>query len=315
MDKEQLLSTVTEFSRNKTITARELLSAYEKGKWGEGKASVLSKILYTIGASILLVGIIALIGQYWNDLSSLAHIVISLGSSIASYFIALLILQSGKSDSLVQTAFGVSAILLPIGLAITFIEFEYDNIIVIPTIALAVAGLSLALFRNFVFTIATIVFGTWELYQVIEKLTTTLDYSLRSDIFIYTTMVLGLLYILLGYIIINLKKTWGESFSSLLYFAGASTFLGAALSLGGVWDILFSGFVTSMIILSLYLKSRALLVAGTLFIVIYLIKLTSEYFADSIGWPVALVVIGLFTIAVGFMAVNLHKRFISKTSS
>jgi hypothetical protein len=88
--------------------------------------------------------------------------------------------------------------------------------------------------------------------------------------------------------------------------------LGAGLSLGGFWDILYIGLVFGVILLSVYLKSRAFLIFGALFLMAYLIKITGEYFADTIGWPIALIFAGFAVIGVGFVAYYINKEYISK---
>jgi membrane-bound ClpP family serine protease len=65
-----------------------------------------------------------------------------------------------------------------------------------------------------------------------------------------------------------------------------------------------------IVFLSTQLKSRAMLVWGTIFFMAYLIKISAEYFADSVGWPAALIISGLAMIAVGYYAFRIKKQYI-----
>jgi uncharacterized integral membrane protein len=45
---------------------------------------------------------------------------------------------------------------------------------------------------------------------------------------------------------------------------------------------------------------------------IYILKLTAEYFADTVGWPLALVISGFILMGVGFMSVQLRQKYTKK---
>ena len=62
-----------------------------------------------------------------------------------------------------------------------------------------------------------------------------------------------------------------------------------------------------MLYLSVHLRSKALLTFGSLFLGAYLAKITGEYFSDSMGWPLALAVLGLLLMGVGFLAFRLKR--------
>jgi hypothetical protein len=53
-----------------------------------------------------------------------------------------------------------------------------------------------------------------------------------------------------------------------------------------------------------------MLLWGTVFFMGYLLKISSEYFVDSIGWPTALMISGLGMIAVAYFAFRIKKQYI-----
>ena len=77
-----------------------------------------------------------------------------------------------------------------------------------------------------------------------------------------------------------------------------------------MWEILFPGIVFGVVFLSVYLKSKSFLVFGSIYLMAYILKLTKEYFADSMGWPLALVISGLLLIGIGYAAFALNKKYI-----
>jgi hypothetical protein len=124
-----------------------------------------------------------------------------------------------------------------------------------------------------------------------------------------------LVYALLGY---ALTQTPHRALIGALYGFGMLLFLGAALALGAWkpdqnvwWELAFPGLVFGVMFLSVYLKSKAFLTFGSLYLMVYILKITAEYFADSLGWPLALVLTGLGLIAIGYLYFKLKKKYLS----
>lgn len=82
--------------------------------------------------------------------------------------------------------------------------------------------------------------------------------------------------------------------------AGAEYFLGVA----------FPVLVFGVIFLSVYLKSKAFLTWGTLFLMAYILKITSEYFSSGLGWPLVLVIAGFAMIGVGYASLSFGKKYL-----
>ncbi len=90
---------------------------------------------------------------------------------------------------------------------------------------------------------------------------------------------------------------------------GALSLLGFGITIGGFFDIfyiliLFAGFYGSI-----YLKSRAMLLFSSLFLMAHMIKLTSRFFVDSLGWPISLIIIGFLIIGVGYGSYQVKKKY------
>jgi hypothetical protein len=44
---------------------------------------------------------------------------------------------------------------------------------------------------------------------------------------------------------------------------------------------------------------------------IYILKITHEYFSKDLGWPLALVLVGFFMIAIGYFSFYLNRKYLS----
>jgi len=52
------------------------------------------------------------------------------------------------------------------------------------------------------------------------------------------------------------------------------------------------------------------LLVGTLAMLIYIGYYTAEHFANTVGWPIALVIIGIALIGLSALAVRLNNQYI-----
>ena len=58
-----------------------------------------------------------------------------------------------------------------------------------------------------------------------------------------------------------------------------------------------------------------MLVLGSLYLMGYIMKITAEYFSDSLGWPVSLVLVGFALIAIGYATFMMNQRFMKKVEA
>ena len=75
----------------------------------------------------------------------------------------------------------------------------------------------------------------------------------------------------------------------------------------GPLDIVYLGINGFFVFLSIRQASRSLLFVSVAGLIGYLSYFTYEYFADAIGWPIALIVMGLVMIGVSAYALRLGR--------
>lgn len=95
-------------------------------------------------------------------------------------------------------------------------------------------------------------------------------------------------------------------------------FVGAVLLLWSIFESVensllepvYLGATALIIFLSTYARSRTLLLVGTLAMLLYIGYYTAEHFANTVGWPIALVIIGIALIGLSALAVRLNNQYI-----
>lgn len=320
MQKEEILRGIEEGARVGVLSRSDVLGAFDRGASAGGSRRLgISEILYYIGGAIVFVGIGVLIWQHWNELNPASRILVTFGSGVASYFAGILFLRRETSAQVAVAFFLISALVTPLGLGVIFDNAEYNVGTagvqsVISGIVLAAYLASYFVFRHNIFVIFDSIFGAWFFFAFTSWLVGSQP-ILWNNFNNYRFLVLGIAYMAFGY---SFRTTSREPLSEAHYFFGLASFLGAALALGGwtpeqniFWELIFPGLVFAAIFLSIPLKSRAFLGLGSLFLLMYIFKITAEYFQESLGWPLTLVIAGFALIGIGYLAFYLNKKYIT----
>lgn len=326
MNKNDLLKRVEIMASQRVMSKEELIVAFERGSRnattenGEGESNI-SQLLYYIGGGIIFIGIAILIGQNWASLDSAMRILLTAGIG-ASFFINAVLARHGKETSrLAQAFFFAAGLLLPLGISVTFdaagLLMREPGVQTAAALILFSGFLAaFAMYKESVLLLFTIIFGTW-LYGALTGLLD--DHVLRFDwrFECYRSLVIFVSYLSLGYHYFLYHKR--PAIRGWLLGIGAFGTLAVTLALGGwkpnqslFWEFFYPFITFGFIYWSTSLKSKAVLFFGASALVGYLGKITSEYFADSIGWPLTLVLLGFIIILIGYWAVYINKKYIAK---
>jgi hypothetical protein len=76
------------------------------------------------------------------------------------------------------------------------------------------------------------------------------------------------------------------------------------------FELLYLGLSGLLVFISTYVRSRTLLLVGTLSMLIYIGYFTAKHFANTLGWPIALVVIGIALIGLSALAIRINNKYI-----
>ena len=326
MNKQELLQELSSRLASGDLTRSELLEAIgpEQSESTTGKSKVtsaLSTILYYIGGGVVFLGMIFLIAQEWDQFGTGMKIFVTLGSGIAAFIMGVLFSGQERLGAAGPAFFLIAALLLPLGLLVTYDEagIDVDRLtaqIQIGGILFAAYLSAYALMRKNVLLTFAFIFGTGLFFSLTDYMTSGVPMIDEWSFVNYRILFAGLAFMLFGYSFVGTVR---EPLTGWLYFFGVSGFLGAGLALGEwkpnqnvFWEAVYPGLVFGIIFLSTYIKSRIFLIFGSIALGAYLTKITAEYFSDSLGWAFSLVLVGFLLMGIAYVAVRVNRRHISQ---
>ncbi|HET8574851.1 MAG TPA: DUF2157 domain-containing protein [Candidatus Paceibacterota bacterium] len=328
MEKQKLLQEIESFVAEGKIKKSELIESFDKGSAKVRKEHDVSRILYYLGGGVVLAGIFIFISQYWPVLGSVSRVLVTLGSGVAAYVAGTFFSADSRFRGVGNAFHLIGAVLLPFGMAVFVEEAGMEvspGVLSIIFLILSFGYIaSFFLRRSTLFLFWSIVFVSALFFAFTEYLALSAAFSGEqiARFAEYRIATTGLSYLFLGYYFSPMFREqkdilpYSSALSGFLYGFGALGFFGSTLFLGGwnpnqsiFWEVLYPFLTFSGLFLSVYVKSRSLLIFSSIFLFGYIFKMTSEYFADNFGWALSLVVLGFALIAVGYLVVYLNKKF------
>lgn len=317
MNKEEILQILSEKVATGEISWGELMSRLpSQGSTLPEKSRTfnLTKIFYVLGALVALLGIIFFIVRIWNDLGSGGRIIVTLGLGLILAGLGSSFLKTKPASWLGQIFHALAGFLIPGGALVTLNEIGGSNSLWPVTITIGVIFFFYLLLnsyhRNEVLTFFTVANGTAFIYLLVESMIDGPAYR-HEDTYAYLTMIIGLSYFLLAH---SFRGGWNKHLVGVFNFLGAAGFFGAAFTRvfdSEPWRLLFFLLTVGGLTLAVYIKSRVVLAVSVLFLIAHFIYITNEYFADSIGWPILLVILGFLFIGLGYISIAINKKYIS----
>lgn len=343
--KEQVLQDIKILGSNHLITKEEIVTAFDEGSSLQVPIPVItpisqggieangqsaerhqrslniSEVMSYLGGGIVFLGIIIMLAQNWSTLSFITKALATLGSGVASYFAGVFLSRNEKTDMAGGAFHLISALAIPVGLYVVLNNAGVDvwsqgSQCLVSLILLAMYVTSYFVFRKTIFALFCIVFGTWLFFSLTGLL---VGNDPRFDVwqyYQYRVFATGAAYIALGH---SFSKTNNAPLSGVLYSFGSLALLSSALTLGAwspnqnvFWELSYPVFICGILYLSVRLKIQSFLTWGTIFLMAYILKITSEYFTIGLGWPLSLVISGLSLIGVGYMSVAFKKKYLVK---
>jgi hypothetical protein len=324
MNKEQLLNTVVELAKHGHLSKDEILEAYQKGRSLAKsplslKQILFSEIFYYMGAAVVVMGLTVLVWQHWNTFSTFAKIMTTLGTGLLFYILGTVVSTNKQFSSLGKSFHLIAGLILPVGLLISFVILGYNLMNSLTQTCLFGAlffiyALSSFLYRKSLFIIFAILYGVLTFFSLTDYLTINNPFVIHHFVE-YRVLASGFSLMALAYYFV--KHSNRLSLASWLNGIGVAAFLGAIFWILGwspdsstIGEIFFPTFAMFVMLMSIFMKSRAYLVFGGVFFLISIITLTGKYFATSLGWPITLVIIGFFLIFIGFCTVRIKIKYL-----
>ena len=307
-DRARALEQIAALARQHGFSADDIAAAIgpsptpDDGRPGRG---VLVRVLGVLGGIFIFAGIGVFIALQWEHMNSAARVVVTLGSGLAAFALAVLSNHDARYGAATTPLLLVAAVLEPTGMLVAFDEFgtggdwRWASLAAAGTMALQSAAAFRAMRRSTPLFLV-ILFGAMFWWTALDML--DLDDELVA-------LVLGGSLLLTS---VGTDRAGHRDITPVWYFLGASGFFYGVFELveRTPFEIGFLAVAAGFVYLSAVLHSRTLLAVSTLAILAYTGWFTSEHFADSIGWPLALIVFGIVMIGLSALAVRIDRQYV-----
>lgn len=281
----------------------------------------IAETFYNVGAVIVLSGAWALVGINWADMSGVSKVLFSLLLVVFSYVVAVAlsrveVLKSVAPVFYLATIGTVPIVAIAILQALDVDTSTASSVLIISAISGLVALTGWFVHRIPLFVLGVIVYASIAYCAMAQLIIQGIprEADLLAWAFVVEFVVLGFAY---GVFAFLSKKTLPslKPFENALYAFGSLLILAALFTQTGwsprevtVVGVLYPVIIFAMVLASALLKQSSILTSATIFLIIYIFKTTFMYFSDNIGWPMALMLSGLLTVATGIGANLLAKR-------
>jgi Predicted membrane protein (DUF2157) len=306
-DKEDALKDIVALIKHHQISLEEISQALSVPAVQAIKPSsgVLSKLLGYIGGIFVFAGIGVFISMYWDDFGSASRVLVTLGVGLVAFFMGLACLYDKRYERAATPLFLISSFLQPTGILVMLQEYSSGGdprhgILFMAAYMLIQQGATFWAKGRTVLAFSAIFFGTiffgylFDVWDFNEKLIGT---------------IIGTSLLCIAY---ALNRSKHEAIAPFWYFVGAIMLMWAVFEAveGTPFELLYLGLSALLIFLSTYVRSRTLLLVGTLSMLCYIGYFTAKHFANTLGWPIALVMIGIALIGMSALAIKLNNKYI-----
>jgi hypothetical protein len=304
----QALEDIVARARLHGITASEIAAALgdRSGRAADGRArGVIVRVLGYLGGTFVFAGLGVFIALQWDSMGPAARVVITLGSGIAAFILAVISSQDVRFDKATPPLFLLAAALEPTGMLVAFNEYGSGGdwrlaaLITAGTVGLQFFA-TFARLRQATVLFLAIAFATFFWGTAFDLLDVDGDTM---------ALVLGAALLLAA---VGLDRTPWSVVTPFWYLVGAAAFLIGLFELveRTPFEIAFLAAAAGLVYLSVVAHSRTLLFVATVAILVYTGWFTGQHFADSVGWPLALIAFGLFMIALSALAVRIDRQYV-----
>lgn len=305
--KDDALQDIVALAQHNQITLAEIAQALEASSTlsKAAPASVLSKLFGYVGGIFVFAGIGVFISMFWDDFGSASRVIITLGSGLVALVMALVCLSDQRYERAVTPLFLMAAILQPTGIMVMLQEYSSGGdvrhgLLFMATYMLVQQGAIFWAKQRTVLAFSAVLFGCiffanlFDIWDMDEKL---------------IGIVIASSLLCIAY---AMQQSKHMAIAPFWYFVGSVLLLWSVFELveNSLLEPVYLGATALMIFLSTYVRSRTLLLVGTLAMLIYIGYYTAEHFANTVGWPIALVIIGVALIGLSAFAIRLNNQYI-----
>lgn len=306
-EKDDALQDIIRVAEAHKITAEEIVQAFSLSDSQSAKQSsgILTRLLGYIGGILIFAGICVFISMYWDDFGSAPRVVVTLGTGFAAFIMGLACLGDSSYERAATPLFLISSLLQPTGIFVMLNEYAsggdpHHGVLFMAVYMLVQQGATFLAKERTVLAFSAILFGC-------IFFATLFDLWGMGDNLIGIATGISLLCIAYA-----LDHSSHLAIAPFWYFAGSVALLWSVFDAikRTPFELAYLGLCALMIYVSTHLRSRTLLLVSTLSMLGYIGYYTAEHFANTAGWPIALVIVGVSLIGLSSLAVRLNNKYI-----
>ena len=311
-ERARALEQIAALARQHRLSAAEIAAALDGTPAAPAERrgrTVLVRVLGFLGGTFVFAGIGVFIALQWDAMNSAARVIVTLGSGLAVFVMGVVSARDVRFDKATAPLLLVAAALEPTGMLVAFDEYgnggdwHWAGLITCGVMALQFGAVFASIRRSTPLFVA-LVFLTLFWWTTLDLL----DVDGKTiALIVGTTMLLTA---------VGVDRTGHRDITPLWYFFGAAAFLAGLFDLTKrtPLEIAFLAAAAGFVYLFVVVHSRTLLVVATLAILAYTGWFTGEHFADSIGWPLALIAFGIFMIGLSALAFRIDRDYVRKSA-
>jgi len=308
-EREAALAEIAAIAQRHGLTHEEVRRALDaRSVEPPVRQGLLGRALGYLGGTFVFAGLCVFVGTFWDEMNSAARIVVTLGSGIVALILSYLAFASPRHEKLSTPLYLMAVVLQPTGLLIAFGELSTGGEplhaqLAVSAVMLAQCLLSFARLRRATALFFALLFGCTALGTVLELVDAEPEVN---------GLVVGVTCFL---VTVAVQRSKHAGITPFWYFVAAALVQVSWFGIveDSVFEISFVALPCALVYFSTSLRSRTLLAAGTLGMLVYIGYFTGEHFADSLGWPIALILLGFMMMALGTAAVRIHRRYIKSS--
>ncbi len=308
--RQDALEQIRVIAQRHGLTPEEITAAIQAQAQGgqtgaTNKSGLIAKLFSYIGGIFVFAGIGTFIAMQWEHMASPARVVITLGSGFAAFLMGLAAMRDERYRRAATPLFLIAAVLEPTGMMVVFHEYAANSDplhqVLATTSALAVQfGAAFRKGRDSALLFFALLFATglcWAVFDLME-----MDGE-------WAAVAVGVSLLSIAY---GIDKTPFAAITPFWYLAGSIHFFIGAFDVleGTAVEVLYLGICCFMIYVSVVCRSRQLLVTSTAAMLFYIGYFTNENFADVVGWPIAMILLGLAMLGLGAMAFKINQKYL-----
>jgi hypothetical protein len=301
------LEDIAALARQHGLSADEIAAAIAHPPAdGESRGhTVLVRVLGFLGGTFVFAGIGVFIALQWSQMNSAARIVVTLGSGVAAFALAIIASREARFEKVATPLLLVAAALEPTGMLVAFQElgsggdWRVAGLITSGVMAVQFAA-TFGSFRRSTPLFMALLFATLFWWTALDLM------DVDSKVI---ALVIGSSMLLSA---IGIDRTPHRNIAPVWYLFGAAACLFGFFDLveHTPFEIAFVAIAAGFVYLSVVLHARTLLFVATLALIAYTGWFTEEHFATSVGWPIALIAFGIFMIGLSALAFRIDRDYV-----